>query len=576
MGCQLQGGRASSADHLFLADEGALGLPPRMPSFGRDLLGAAAAGSAEPPPAQPQPLPRLRLGTIPRRFSQSSIRPVSATAAAAGDSRPSSATAAAAGVDAPLSVDASMSEPADASMLEPTGGCAAFRASDPLLRQPLFSPVSSPTVTAAPDTHFAAQSVMSSAERELSGTTRTLTASEAPSEDWGSTWAIPQGNRTVTLPSSSRFMPTGLGRIGEGGEAAGRGAAADTGRASSVPTPETNSSLPFTFAPLSLASARASTSVPFLAMMTGGGPAAGAPVPSWPCGGGGGRPGSLFPAAPMSVDPADLVDQADPEASPSRGDLKRRRLFGSAGRQPLSARETAEEAHPASDREPPAEADGGSGVLAGIQDMRRGAASSGGTSRVAVPEPPRAAAAQRLAVPGGSKPMAASPAGVPACLAVGAARAGIPQDDGMPSSSSIQGDVGPEVDPAICWAEAEAGSAAAGSRDENTDPEQDRHALELTSRGDDGGRVSASGAMAMELVAASGAAMHGGGSCSEEQPSAIKASPRWVGDLFRCHIYEALHGTDGRNHIKRSLMGETLSAYSRFVPLQAETGPHPR
>ena len=136
--------------------------------------------------------------------------------------------------------------------------------------------------------------------------------------------------------------------------------------------------------------------------------------------------------------------------------------------------------------------------------------------------------------------MAASPAGVPVCLAVGATRAGIPQDDGMPSSSGIRGDVGTEVDLAMCWAEAE----ATGSRDENTDPEQDRHALELTSRGDDGGRVSASGAMAMELVAASGAAMHGGGSCSEEQPSAIKASPRWVGDLFRCHIYEALHGTD--------------------------------
>ena len=141
--------------------------------------------------------------------------------------------------------------------------------------------------------------------------------------------------------------------------------------------------------------------------------------------------------------------------------------------------------------------------------------------------------------------MAASPAGVPAFLDVGAARAGIPQDDGMPSSSGVRGDGGgSEIDPAMSWAEAEAGSAAVGSRDENTDPEQDRHALELTSRGDDGGRVSASGAMAMELVAASGAAMHGGGSCSEEQPSAIKASPRWVGDLFRCHIYEALHGTD--------------------------------
>ena len=131
--------------------------------------------------------------------------------------------------------------------------------------------------------------------------------------------------------------------------------------------------------------------------------------------------------------------------------------------------------------------------------------------------------------------MAASPAGVPACLAMGDARAGIPEDDCMPSSSRIRGDGVPEGDPAMCWAEAEAGSAAAGARDENTDPEQDRHALELTSRGDGG--VSA---MAMELVAASGAALHGGGgSCGEEQPSAVKASPRWVeiSSLLPCMLW---------------------------------------
>ena len=141
--------------------------------------------------------------------------------------------------------------------------------------------------------------------------------------------------------------------------------------------------------------------------------------------------------------------------------------------------------------------------------------------------------------------MAASLAGVPACLAVGAAWAGILRDDDMPSSSVIRGDGGTEGDPGMCWAGA--GSAAAGARDENTDPEQDQHSLELTSHGDGGG--SASGAM--ELVATSGAAMHGGGGlCGEEQPSAIKASPRWVGDLFPDPLHDvAYQGAEGRNHI---------------------------
>lgn len=515
MGGLLPGGGALSADHsLFLADEAALGLPPRIPSFGRDLFGAAL-GSAEPPPGQP--LPRFRLGTIPRRFSQSIIQPATATAAEDGGDAPST--------------DASMPGRADSSVPSSTEGCA-FRVSDPLLRQPLFSPVNSPTVEAPPAADLAAQQFRSlSSEQDRSGTatTSSLSVSEAPCGGSGGAAALPQGNRTAML-TFSRFMPPGLGRAthasGDGGEA-GTATAADPGRASSVPTPGTNSSLPFTFAPLSLASAQASVSAQFPAPGMMGHPATGAPAPSWPSwdsgSGGGSRPGSLFPAAPMSVDPADSVDPTDPEASPG-GHFKRRRLFSeSACRQPPPSSRGRVEEHPPSICGEPAVTTSdidGLGAPAGMQGMRCGA-HAGCTSSGMVPEP-WPAAAQHL--PSEVALVAPPPAGVTrGCLAPGAAGAGDPLDDiALPPAIGRGGGGGSEGAAELYWEEAAA--AAAGARDENTDPEREQQALELTSFGDGGS--SASGALAMEQ----GAAARGGGSCVEEQqPSAFKASPRWAG-----------------------------------------------